>query len=159
MPIQKTGIDWPAKTSTVPKTSRGPPRRTAEMIARSAGATAEVTIDSLAPVTYNDPALTERMAATLRRVAGDANVGPAKQTTGAEDFGYFQQQVPGLFVFLGVAPKGAKPADIAPNHSPRFYADEGALPVECGRSPSSPWNANRTYVTSSPVAGRRKRER
>jgi amidohydrolase len=104
-------------------------RRTAEMIAGSAGATAEVDFVNNAPVTSNDPALSERMAATLERVAGKGNVSIAQQTTGAEDFGFFQEQVPGLFVFLGVVPKGVKPADVAPNHSPKFYADEGALPV------------------------------
>ena len=104
-------------------------RRTAEMIAGSAGATAEVDFVNNAPVTSNDPALAERMAPTLERVAGKGNVSIAQQTTGAEDFGFFQQQVPGLFVFLGVVPKGVKRADVAPNHSPKFFADEGALPV------------------------------
>jgi amidohydrolase len=102
-------------------------RRTAAHIAESAGAAAEVVITSATPVTYNDPALTERMAATLRRVGG-ANVQPnAKATTTAEDFAFYQQKVPGMFFFLGVAPKGADPASVAPNHSPRFFADEAAL--------------------------------
>jgi len=104
-------------------------RRTAQMIAASAGATADVVFTNLAPVTYNDPALTERMLPTLRRVAGAKNVSLAKQTTGAEDFGYFQQKVPGLFVFLGVVPKGGDLSKVAPNHSPRFFADESAMPV------------------------------
>ena len=104
-------------------------KRTAEMIAGSAGATAEVSFVNNAPVTSNDPALTERMVPTLERVAGKGNVSIAKQTTGAEDFGFFQEQVPGLFVFLGIAPRGAKLEEVAPNHSPKFRADEGALPV------------------------------
>jgi len=104
-------------------------RRTSEMIAASAGAKAEVTFDNLAPVTYNDPVLTERMLPTLKRVAGDANVALGKQTTGAEDFGYFQEKVPGLYVFLGVVPKGGDLTKVAPNHSPRFFADESAMPV------------------------------
>jgi amidohydrolase len=104
-------------------------RRTAESIAASAGATAEVRIDTLAPVTYNDPTLTERMTPTLRRVAGEGNVATAKQTTTAEDFGYFQQRIPGMFVFLGITPKGSDPAKAAPNHSPRFFADEAAMPT------------------------------
>ena len=49
-------------------------RRTAELIARSAGATAEVTIDLGYPVTVNDPNLTELMAPTLARVAGADNI-------------------------------------------------------------------------------------
>jgi amidohydrolase len=104
-------------------------KRTAEMIAASAGATAEVTFVNNAPVTFNDPALTARMLPTLQRVAGAARVSVAPQTTTAEDFGFYQQQAPGLYVFLGVAPKGTDPKDVAPNHSPRFMADESAMPT------------------------------
>ena len=101
-------------------------KRTAESIAASAGATATARIFPTTAVTVNDPALTERMAATLRRVGGD-KVAIAKQTTTAEDFALYEQKVPGLFFFLGIAPKGSDPAKVAPNHSPRFFVDEGAL--------------------------------
>jgi amidohydrolase len=102
-------------------------KRTAESIAASAGATATARIFPYVPVTVNDPALTERMAATIRRVAGVDKVGIAKQTTTAEDFALYEQKVPGLFFFLGIAPRGSDPAKVAPNHSPRFFVDEGAL--------------------------------
>ncbi|HEU4628416.1 MAG TPA: amidohydrolase [Gemmatimonadaceae bacterium] len=101
-------------------------RRIAENIAESAGATAEVTIDIGNPVTYNDPALTERMAPTLRRVADDVDI--AQVTTTAEDFALYQKRVPGMFLFLGVTPPDA-PAPVAANHSPRFTVDEAALPT------------------------------
>ena len=104
-------------------------KRTAEQIAASAGATAEVKIDERTPVTSNDPALTERMVASLRRAAGAPNVSLARPVTGAEDFGYFAEQVPGLFVFLGVRPKGSPESAFVSNHSPKFFADEAALPV------------------------------
>ena len=104
-------------------------RRTAEHVAQASGATAEVSFTANAPVTFNDPALTARMLPTLKRVAGEQNVSLSPQTTGAEDFGYFEQKVPGLFVFLGVMPKGADPTSVAPNHSPKFFADESAMPV------------------------------
>jgi amidohydrolase len=96
--------------------------------AEAAGATATVTWGLGYPVTTNDPALTERMVPTLQRVAGagKAIVGPLTGT--AEDFSYFQQQVPGLFFFLGVTPAGQE-ATAAANHSPLFFADESALPV------------------------------
>jgi amidohydrolase len=103
--------------------------RTAQRIAEAAGATAEVKIEPGYPVTHNDPALTERMTPTLERIAGerlDTNVAP---TTTAEDFSRYQEKVPGLFFFLGVAPRGIEPRDAAPNHSPRFFVDEEALPV------------------------------
>jgi len=104
-------------------------RRTAEDIAQSAGAAALVTIDSGPPVTYNDPALTERMAATLRRVAGAGAAGTAEAKTTAEDFSRYQEKIPGLFFFLGITPPGTDPRTAAPNHSPRFFVDEAALPV------------------------------
>jgi amidohydrolase len=96
--------------------------------AEAAGATATITWGLGYPVTTNDPGLTERMVPTLQRVAGPgkAIVGPLTGT--AEDFSYFQQQVPGLFFFLGVTPPGQE-ATAAANHSPLFFADEAALPV------------------------------
>jgi amidohydrolase len=101
-------------------------RRTAERIAESAGATADVEIQINNPVTYNDPTLTERMAPTLRRVAGD-RVFTARPRTIAEDFSKFQEKVPGLFFYLGINRKDADPATVAENHSPYFFVDEGAL--------------------------------
>lgn len=85
-------------------------RRTAEMVAGSAGATAEVTIGTLVPVTYNDPELTERMSATLRRVAGEEKVSITPAITAAEDFALYQEEIPGLFFFLGIVPEGQDPA-------------------------------------------------
>lgn len=104
-------------------------RRTAEKVAESAGAVAEVTIETGVPVTYNDPALTERMAPTLRRVARDGNAVVTNPGTTSEDFSFFQEKVPGLYFGLGVSPDGTDMATVAGNHSPHFFADEGALPI------------------------------
>ena len=104
-------------------------RRTAESIAQSAGATAQVTIDTTTAVTYNDPTLTEKIVPTLREVAGASHVSLAPLITAAEDFSRYQQRIPGVFFFLGIVPPGTDPATAAPNHSPRFYIDEAALPV------------------------------
>jgi amidohydrolase len=103
-------------------------RQVAEGIAQSAGATAEVQITAGNGVTYNEPALVERMRPTLTRVAGKA-LAPGRQTTTSEDFSAFQQRIPGVFFFLGVTPEGQDPKTAAPNHSPRFQADERALPM------------------------------
>ncbi|UOG75117.1 amidohydrolase [Hymenobacter tibetensis] len=102
-------------------------RRTATNIAESVGATAEVDIVNYAPITYNDPRLTERMLPTLQRVAGPSHVVLQKAVTGAEDFAYFQEKVPGLFVFVGGMPKGKNPAETAPHHTPGFFVDESGL--------------------------------
>jgi amidohydrolase len=103
-------------------------KRTAEMIAASAGATAAVELGLGYPVTYNDPALTDRMLPTLKRAAKD-KVQLIAPLTVAEDFSEFQKVVPGLFVMLGIVPDGQDPKKVAGNHSPLFFADEGALPV------------------------------
>jgi amidohydrolase len=104
-------------------------KRTAELVAQSAGATADVEFDvDTAPVTFNDPGLSDLMAPTLRRVAGD-RVYIARPRTIAEDFGRFQQKVPGLFFYLGVNKVGADPGSVAENHSPYFFVDEAALPT------------------------------
>jgi metal-dependent amidase/aminoacylase/carboxypeptidase family protein len=51
------------------------------------------------PVTFNDPALTERMVPTLKRVAEAGNGGVAQLVTGAEDFSYFEAEiVPGTSI-------------------------------------------------------------
>lgn len=105
-------------------------QRTVQMIAQSAGATAKVDFGTgNNPVTYNDPALTEKMLPTLKRVAGDSNVRVGQLSTPAEDFALYQQRIPGMFFFLGVTPKDQDPATVPGNHSPYFFADESALPV------------------------------
>lgn len=97
---------------------------TATKIAESAGATAEVTIRRGYPITYNDPALTEKMAASLERAAGKDKTVRINASTGAEDFSFFQQQVPGLFFFVGALPPGQDPAKAPSHHTPDFMIDE-----------------------------------
>ena len=100
-------------------------RITAEHIAMSAGGSAEVRIEPGYDVTINDHGLTEKMAPTLARVAGEGNTFIAPKLTGSEDFSKYQQVIPGLFFFLGITPSDVKHA--APNHSPRFFVDESGL--------------------------------
>lgn len=99
----------------------------AESISRGARAGCTVCITKNYPVTINDPALTEAMLPTLRRVTGGDGLQLVPKVTGSEDFSFFQRVVPGLFVFLGVTAAGADPKKAAPNHSPRFRVDESGL--------------------------------
>ena len=103
-------------------------RRTAVGIAQASGARADVAFFPGYPVTSNDTALTRRMVPTLERVS-PGKVGLAKLSMPAEDFSYYQEKVPGMFVFLGVTPRGTDPASAPSNHSPLFDVDESALPV------------------------------
>lgn len=104
-------------------------RSIATNYATAAGATATVEFGLGYPVTRNDPALTERMAPTLRRVVGADNVRVGPLTGTAEDFSFYQQKVPGMFLFLGVTPRDQDYTKAAQNHSPLFFADESALPI------------------------------
>ena len=108
-------------------------RRTAESIAAAAGATATVEASVAGSITYNDPALVDRMRPTVERVVGagipGAKVLPGPRTTTSEDFSLYQQRVPGIFMFLGGTPEGTDPKLAAPNHSPKFFVDERALPI------------------------------
>ncbi len=99
-------------------------RLTVNRIAESAGATAEVEISINYPVTYNDPTLTEKMIPSLNRAAGKANVQVIPAVTMAEDFSFFQQKVPGLFVFLGAYPADMKLEKAPVHHTADFMIDE-----------------------------------
>ena len=102
-------------------------RRTVAKTTEAAGASAEVTIEQNAPVTWNDPALTRRMVPTLEWAAGAEQVAEGRAQTVAEDFAYFQQEVPGMYFLLGVNAEGVDAGEAAPNHSPQFHVNEGAL--------------------------------
>jgi len=97
-------------------------------IAAAYGGTATVTINKTAALTYNDEALTQMMVPTLERAVGASNVHVIKAITGAEDFSYFQQQVPGLYFFLGGMDPAMNPADAPSHHTPDFVVqDEGMI--------------------------------
>ena len=102
-------------------------RLIATNIAESAGATADVTIEPYVPVTINNPALTAQMLPTLQAVAGSSNVIEIKAVTGAEDFSFYQEKVPGLFLFVGGMTKGQDPATAADHHTAGFRIDESGL--------------------------------
>ncbi|MEA2463463.1 MAG: hypothetical protein QOJ98_1210, partial [Acidobacteriota bacterium] len=92
-------------------------RRTAESIAVSGGATATVTITTGYPITYNDPALTEQSLPSLRTAAGAEKVKLVNAVLGAEDFSFFQREVPGLFFWVGTRPANQTPEQAPSNHS------------------------------------------
>jgi amidohydrolase len=101
--------------------------QTASKIAEAAGAKADVEIEIMYPVTYNSEMLTAKMLPSLQRAAGTENVLLMKAKTGAEDFAFYQQKVPGLFFYLGGRPHDVKEADAPPHHTPDFFIDEAGL--------------------------------
>ncbi len=104
-------------------------RRVVTQVAQSQGATATVDIDPGVPVTFNDAALTDQLSPTLEAIYGAEQVSEPARITGAEDFSFFQEQVPGFFFCIGGRPADRPASKAIPNHSPYFYVDEGALPL------------------------------
>jgi amidohydrolase len=98
--------------------------KTVASIAERYGGSGKIEWGTPNPVTNNDPVLTERMTPTLARAAQGKINDRIDYITGAEDFSYYQLQIPGLFYDLGIgSPPGV-------NHSPMFNVmDEGALEV------------------------------
>ncbi|MBM4228465.1 MAG: amidohydrolase [Gammaproteobacteria bacterium] len=100
--------------------------RTTEAIATAAGATAEVHIHEQTVVTWNDPELTRRMLPSLEKAA-PGKVQEIPLIMAAEDFSYYQREIPGLFFFLGINEDGVAAGKAAANHSPLFKVNEAAL--------------------------------
>lgn len=96
-------------------------------IAESYGATADVEIEKGLPITYNDPELMDKMLPTLQRTAGAENVVLTDAITGAEDFSFYQKEIPGMFFFLGGMSKGVNTHDAPPHHTPDFFIDESGM--------------------------------
>ena len=102
-------------------------RKTVHAIADANGATAEVTMSGYAPVTGNHPELLKQMMPTLEWAAGKENLIEGKLITGAEDFSFFQERIPGLFLMLGVYDPSIPRSERPSNHSPFFIADDRSL--------------------------------
>lgn len=101
--------------------------RIATNIAEAGGAKATVKILRGYPVTSNDGDLTQKMTPTLQRVVGKENLFLRKPVSGAEDFSYFANEVPGLFIFLGGMKRDIDPSEAFPHHTPDFFIDDSGL--------------------------------
>lgn len=100
-------------------------REIVQNLAEANNAEAILDIDEGYPITYNQPELYEQMLPSLQRVADKVNIIPA--ITGAEDFSFFQEQVPGLYFFVGGCPIGSDPKEAPSHHTPDFYVDDTGM--------------------------------
>lgn len=94
-------------------------------IAKAYRATATIEISDGTAITFNHINLTAQMLPSLKIAAGAENVHLIKAITGAEDFSFYQEKVPGLFFFLGGMTPGNKEA--FPHHTPDFFIDESGM--------------------------------
>jgi len=106
-------------------------REIAEGVAQSMGASAEVEIpwSTSYPITYNNHELTAEMVPVLEAVAGRQQLEELRPITGAEDFSYFANKVPGFYISLGGKPPGKPDDQIAAHHTPDFFIDESGFDV------------------------------
>lgn len=98
-----------------------------ENTAESNEAKVEFIINPGTLITYNDPKLTEQMLPVLIDVAGKENVIKHKAITGAEDFSFYQKEIPGLFIFLGGMPVDQDKTTAPPHHTPNFYVEDNSM--------------------------------
>jgi hippurate hydrolase len=105
----------------------------AEAVAAGAPKPPEVSVTEGTPATYNDPALTKRIAGSLSKAFGGSRVQETEPVMGGEDFAeYGRAGVPSVIFWVGaVAPEkfeAAKKAGTAlPSlHSPLFAPDREA---------------------------------
>jgi len=96
-----------------------------QTIAKAYGEEATCTIADGTSITYNAPALVEQMLPTMKRVAGADQVVLQKAVTGAEDFSFFQDEIPGFYFFLGGMTPGT--TESYPHHTPDFKIDDSGL--------------------------------
>jgi amidohydrolase len=95
-------------------------------IAGAMGCEARIRWEEGYPVTFNDPAMTERFFRVARRTIGETRVREVPTPTmGGEDFSYYGHHVPACFFILGVRPPGQ---DIWPSlHQPEYDFNDDAL--------------------------------
>ena len=94
----------------------------------------EFDVGGFYPVTVNNPQLLERMSPSLKAASPGKYYESQTPVTGAEDFSYFSQEIPGLYFWLGINKPGeglsanfGERTDVPGNHSPYFIVDDSAL--------------------------------
>lgn len=105
-------------------------KRTARGIAEATNAEIIVEISIGYPCVDNNPELTDKAWLLAERYMGRENVQETEVRMGAEDFGFYSQQIPGCFFRLGVKNDIMGFNHVA--HTPVFNADEKSIPIGMG---------------------------
>jgi amidohydrolase len=103
-------------------------RQVASGVALGTGTKISVEFDvgGFYPVTFNNEELVKKLKPSLIEAASN-KVYEMTPSTGAEDFSFFSNEIPGMYFWLGVNAPGVMEAP--GNHSPYFVVDDGALNV------------------------------
>ncbi len=102
-------------------------RRFAQSAAEAYRTTMELEYIVMCPPTVNDPELAQLGLDVARRTLGPDALMPFEPVMGSEDFSFFSQKVPGLFVAVGAG--NTQKGLVYPNHHPQFDIDEDCLDI------------------------------
>lgn len=105
-------------------------RQLSTNLVKSMGGEIDLLIDVGYPSVYNNEALHEIALVKATDYIGAANVEETEKRMGAEDFGYYSQQIPGCFFRLGVMNEAK--GIISNVHTPTFNIDESAIEIGMG---------------------------
>nr|WP_187700722.1 M20 family metallopeptidase [Dietzia sp. CW19] len=100
-------------------------REAVETIAATYGVRAEVDYVQGVPPVVNDETCADLAASAVEQVLGADGVGTAVQSSGGEDFAWYTEEIPGVYLRLGVWDGESEETDL---HHPGFVLDEAALP-------------------------------
>ena len=99
----------------------------AASVATGLGCRAEVNIRRDLPAVTNDAISYACCFRAASDVVGAGGIIQATPSMGGEDFALYQNRIPGCLFWLGVGNEGI--GAVHPWHSPKFVADESAIPV------------------------------
>jgi hippurate hydrolase len=105
-------------------------RKLSTGLVQSMDAEIDLHIDVGYPTVYNNEQLNEAAKEIAKQYMGAANVEETEMRMGAEDFGYYSQQIPGCFFRLGTGNKAK--GITAGVHTPHFNIDENAIEIGIG---------------------------
>jgi hippurate hydrolase len=105
-------------------------RRTAEGLVGSMGGEIELLIDVGYPSVYNNEQLNQLARKKAEQFVGEEKVEETEPRMGAEDFGYYSQEIPGCFFRIGVM--NEKKGITSGVHTPTFNIDESAIEIGMG---------------------------
>jgi hippurate hydrolase len=104
-------------------------KHTTELVS-AMGAEADILIDVGYPTVYNNEALNSYARSIAEEYIGKNDVEETEIRMGAEDFGYYSQQIPGCFFRLGTA--NIEKGTTTGVHTPTFNIDEDAIEIGMG---------------------------
>ena len=102
----------------------------AKGLSLATGAEIDFRVDVGYPTVDNEPNLTDAAWKLANIYMGASNVEETEKRMGAEDFGYYSQEIPGCFFRLGV--RNEAQGIIHNVHTPHFNIDESAIETGVG---------------------------